>query len=83
MGEWLGTGTVASQLRVYRSFKEARAFVHKLNLKGETEWRQYCKGELPGKPDKPDDIPAGPQRIYKNKGWTGMRDWLGVRLESL
>ena len=42
MGDWLGTGTIASYLREYRSFKEARAFVRSLGLKSETEWRAYC-----------------------------------------
>ena len=41
MGDWLGTGTIASYLREYRSFKEARALVHSLKLKSEAEWRDY------------------------------------------
>ena len=57
MGDWLGTGTVATHLRQYRSFKEARAFVRGLGLKSEAEWRDYCKS---GK--KPDDIPANPDQ---------------------
>ena len=59
MGDWLGTGTVAFDLRQYRSFKKARAFVHRLGLKSETEWRDYCKS---GK--KPNDIPANPIKTY-------------------
>ena len=39
MGDWLGTGTVATHLRKYRSFKEARAFVRGLGLKSQAEWR--------------------------------------------
>ena len=35
MGDWLGTGTVATHLRQYRSFKEARAFVRSLGLKSQ------------------------------------------------
>mgnify|MGYP003988075245 CR=1 FL=1 len=32
MGDWLGTGNVAPKDRVYRPYKEARAFVISLNL---------------------------------------------------
>ncbi len=73
-------GVVASHLRVYRSFTEARAFVQKLGLRNQVEWEQYCRGELPDKAPKPDDIPATPKRTYNNKGWAGIRDWLGVGL---
>src|SRR5262249_5407091 len=51
-GDWLGTGTIASRLRQFRSFAEARHFVHGLGLKSEAEWRKYCKSG-----EKPDDIP--------------------------
>jgi hypothetical protein len=72
MGDWLGTGTVASFLRQYRSFKKARAFVRGLGLKSGTEWKEYCKS---GK--KPADIPAKPDNGYANDGWARMPDWLG------
>jgi hypothetical protein len=73
-GDWLGTGTVATFLRQYQSFKTARAFVRRLSLKSETEWREYCKS---GK--KPADIPANPNVVYAKTGWSGMGDWLGTR----
>ena len=71
-GDWLGTGNVASRLIKYRPFEEARDFVHKLKLKGEKEWREYCKSGL-----KPDDIPASPESTYKQNGWKTWGDWLG------
>jgi hypothetical protein len=55
-----------------KNFKEAREFVRSLNLKGQKEWNEYCKSG-----NKPDDIPAYPQRIYK-KEWIGTGDWLGT-----
>jgi hypothetical protein len=73
MGDWLGTGTIASHLREYRSFKDARAFVRRLDLKSQTEWKEYCKS---GK--KPADIPARPHTTYAEAGWSGMGDWLGT-----
>ena len=58
-GDWLGTGYVANQKRVYRSFEDARIFVHQLALKSRYEWSEYCKSK-----NKPDDIPAQPRTIY-------------------
>ena len=78
VGDWLGTGTIAPRNKEYRSFKEARKFVHTLKLKSRTEWRQYCKGELKGRNPKPEDIPASPERTYKDQGWKGVGDWLGT-----
>jgi hypothetical protein len=72
-GDWLGTGRIADQLREYRPFNEARAFVHSLGLKSEAEWKEYCRS---GK--KPKDIPYKPQRTYANDGWAGWGDWLGT-----
>jgi len=73
MGDWLGTGTVASFLREYRPFKKARAFVCGLGLKSQTEWRDYCKS---GK--KPNDIPSAPDRTYAEDGCAGFGDWPGA-----
>jgi hypothetical protein len=72
-GDWLGTGRIADQLRQYRSFKEARAFVHGLGLKTGAEWHAYAKS---GK--KPTDIPAYPNELYENDGWAGWGDWVGT-----
>jgi hypothetical protein len=72
-GDWLGTGAVAAQLRQYRSFKKARAFVRGLGLKSQREWNAYTKS---GK--KPADIPANPYGTYAEAGWSGMGDWLGT-----
>ncbi len=59
-------------------FEEARAFVHTLNLKSDTEWRSYVKGELKNKPTKPMDIPKAPWETYINLGWKDSGDWLGT-----
>jgi len=71
-GDWVGTGTVATHLRDYRSFEKARAFVRGLGLKSTNEWYEYRRS---GK--KPADVPAAPHRVYSDQGWAGMRDWLG------
>ena len=33
--------------------------------------------------DKPSDIPNAPNQVYRNKGWTSYRDWLGLKTETL
>ena len=72
-GDWLGTGSVATQDMVFRDFESAREFVRSLKLKSVEEWREYCKSD-----NKPEDIPQSPDKIYKNKGWTSWGDWLGT-----
>ena len=59
--------------KTYRSFTDARKFVHKLELKNRDEWSVFCKS---GK--KPEDMPADPAGVYKNKGWKSWGDWLGT-----
>ena len=72
-GDFLGTGTIAPINIKYRTFKQAREFVHGLKLNSGAEWKSYCKSG-----SKTDDIPANPNRTYKNKGWVSMGDWLGA-----
>ena len=57
----------------WRSFEEARDFVHKLQLKNKQEWLDWTKSG-----DKPNDIPSNPARNYKDIGWTSWGDWLGT-----
>ena len=78
MGDWLGTGNIASQNRQYRSFKEARVFAQSLGLKSTNEWNAFCKGNLPRKGSLPCDVPSNPHAVYADTGWAGMGDWLGT-----
>jgi hypothetical protein len=77
-GDWLGTGNVAPWLRQYRQFEDARAFARSLGLKSYSEWRDFCKGNLPAKGTLPSDIPAVPRNTYADSGWAGNGDWLGT-----
>ena len=73
MGDFLGTGRIAAQLKVFRSFKKARSYAHKLKFKSLSEWKKYCQsGKLPK------DIPTNVWQVYKNKGWKGWKDFLGT-----
>lgn len=72
-GDWLGSGTIATHRRQYQTFEEARAFVHKLNLKSQSDWTEFCKSGI-----KPADIPSNPRAVYSKSGWSTMGDWLGT-----
>ena len=78
MADWLGSGLRPNKGRAYRSFHQARKFVHALDLRTQKEWNLYCRGQLANKPQLPLDIPSKPYRTYKKKGWRGMGDWLGT-----
>ena len=73
IGDWLGSGTLATRQRRYQSFEDACAFVRSLGLNSAGQWRQFCKS---GK--KPDDIPNAPQFVYVRTGWSGWGDWIGT-----
>jgi hypothetical protein len=72
-GDWLGTGVIANQNRVFRDFEEAREYVHKLQLKNRKEWTDWTKSG-----SKPDDIPCNPSKVYQDKGWIDYGDWFGT-----
>jgi hypothetical protein len=72
MGDWLGTGFVATRERKYRPFEEAREYARSLGLKNVREWEAYARSG-----EKLDDIPYKPQRTYKDAGWRGWADFLG------
>ncbi|MDA8909055.1 hypothetical protein N9I65_02650, partial [bacterium] len=73
MGDWLGTGTIALRLREYLRFEDAREFARSLNLNGVMEWRAFTKTD-----EMPENIPTDPSSSYKDKGWKGMKDFLGT-----
>jgi hypothetical protein len=72
VGDWLGTGNVASYNKQFRSFESAKKYMSSLHLKNSKEWRLFLKSK-----DKPNDIPGTPEKVYK-KEWKGMGDWLGT-----
>jgi superfamily II DNA or RNA helicase len=72
LGDWLGTGSIAPQNKVYRSFEEARNYACSLKIKGQSAWELHTKSD-----DFPDDIPVAVNRIYKDHGWKGFPHFLG------
>lgn len=77
-GHWLGTGFVATSKRKYRVFQDAKSFAQTLCLNSQADWFEYAKSG-----DKPDDIPYGPQNVYKISGWVSWADWLGTNNEII
>jgi hypothetical protein len=53
MGDWLGTGNLAPGKWEFRSFEEARAYARGLKLRGEKEWREWCKAKTAAIVDLP------------------------------
>ncbi len=71
-GDFLGTGVIATQNRIFLSFKDARTFVRSLKLKSQTEWRAWAKST-----NRPKNLPAYPDESYAKKGWISWGDFLG------
>ncbi len=62
----------------WRNFAEAREFARSLGLKSGAEWRRFSKGDFKHLGRRPEDVPGCPERIYRDDGWAGYRDWLGI-----
>lgn len=58
--------------------KEAREFVRNLGLKNTYEWEEYKRGNLNQLEHIPNNISKSPSTYYKDDGWIGMHDWLGI-----
>lgn len=69
-GDWLGIRK--TNKFEFKSFLEAREFVRELDLRSEQDWKDFKQS---GK--KPANIPAKPEKVYKEQGWSGYMDWLG------
>ena len=71
MGDWLGTGFIATHLRKYRRFSLARSYARTLSLKSFNDWKE-------NKHLLPSDIPVAPNIVYVGSGWLSWGDWLGT-----
>lgn len=80
VGDWVGTGRIrefGDNAEQWRSYDDAKTFIHTLELKSYAEWIKYLDGEFTNKSPLPLDIPRSPQFVYKDKGWINWSDWLG------
>ncbi|MCK5536604.1 MAG: hypothetical protein KAI79_07240, partial [Bacteroidales bacterium] len=79
MNDWLGNdGKTQTKVENALSFEKARAFVRTLELKSESEWNDYKNGKFEHLKPLPFNIPKLPRKYYKDDGWIGIRDWLGI-----
>ena len=60
--------------RVFRPFEEARDFARGLKFDTIEKWYKYCTSG-----NKPDDIPRHIEIFYKDKGFIGWYDFLGIK----
>ena len=74
VGHWLGTGNVGGGHRQeFLPFKKALLYARSLKLKGQKDWRAWCKSGA-----RPANIPSHPDLTYTHKGWQGYGHWLGT-----
>jgi hypothetical protein len=71
LGNFLGNGYIATNLREYYSYDEARAVVQRLNIKSQAKYFEWRKKNRNKK------IPSNPQIQYEGKGWVSWSDYLG------
>ena len=81
-GDWLGTGVVATHLRTYRTFKQARSYAHSLRLATREDWNAFCSNSPKQETRLPSDIPKAPALKYAKRGWVSWPDWLGTHRKS-
>ena len=55
----------------FLSYEDAQKYAHTLKLKTQKEWRIYCRTS-----ERPSNIPAAPDKTYKDEGWQGFGPWL-------
>jgi hypothetical protein len=72
-GDFLGTGSIRNDRKIFLSYNDGKEYVRKLNIISENNWEIYATS---GK--KPANIPRNPDVYYKNKGWINWMDWLGT-----
>eukprot|EP00947_MAST-08B_sp_MAST-8B-sp1_P001282 g1282.t1 len=73
MMDFLGfEGKALGQKGNYLPFAKARAWVHQRKMKSKKEWTEWSKSG-----QRPSNIPSHPDRVYRDKGWVSMKDWMG------
>ena len=73
LGKRLFNETISKFPLPYETFEKAKAFIHSLKFKSSEDWKNFLKNG-----NKPNEIPATPDRVYKHKGWVSWGDWFGT-----
>jgi superfamily II DNA or RNA helicase len=73
-GDFLGTGTIASQNMEFLSYEEAKKIVHLLNFKSQRDWFEYIKSS-----NFDNRLPKSPYNSYsRTNEWKDWGDFLGT-----
>lgn len=75
MGDWLGTGRIATQKIEYLSYKQVKKYVIEKKI---TTQKQWNKNKL----NLPKNIPSNPNQTYANEGWVSWGDFLATGFVS-
>jgi superfamily II DNA or RNA helicase len=76
-GDFLGTGSIATYLRKYKSYKKVEIYAHSLKFKNQSEWFKHAKSKI-----FPEDIPKSPNKVFDKNGWKSWGDFLGTGFVS-
>lgn len=77
-GDFFGTGSIAPSKNEWRPFAEAKAWAREQLVDSSDEWRELARS-LKAEKLWPKDIPTNVSLAYKNNGWQGWEDFLGVQ----
>ncbi|MEZ5947647.1 MAG: helicase-related protein [Planctomycetaceae bacterium] len=73
--DWFGRKpTRVSGREHVRPFHEARTFARSLKFKSLAEWVKWADTD-----ERPIDIPKSPENRYRDEGWIGWGDFLGIQ----
>lgn len=70
-GDFLSTGTIAPQDKIFISYEIARATNIERNIQSITEWENFKNSS-----EYPDNYPLAPTMVYKDN-WVGWAEYLG------
>jgi hypothetical protein len=73
-GHFLGSGFIATNLRKYLSYKDAKKYMSKTKIISANQYLNFSKKKI-----FPSFLPKTPDNIYKNKGWSTWYDFLPYR----
>ena len=59
-------------------YEEAAAFVRRIGVLSQRQFKKWRAGESPGFPSVPEDLPAGPDSAYHGRGWVNWGEFFGT-----
>lgn len=75
--DYLGNCNIATKDIDYLSFKQARKYIRKKKFKTRTEFSNFLKSDK-----RPGYVHSHPEIRYKDSGWIGWSDFLGIEITA-